>query len=55
VCFVLALAVYAEISGSFALGASGLAFAVIASQTLNFHHFITDAMIWRSRRSAAPA
>jgi hypothetical protein len=23
---------------------------LIASQTLNFHHFIVDAIIWRSRR-----
>jgi hypothetical protein len=55
VCFVAAFAVYSAISGSFSWGPSGIAFAVIASQTLNFHHFITDAIIWRSRRAPAGA
>jgi hypothetical protein len=54
-CFVLAFAVYTAISGSSVWGPGGIVFVVIASQTLNFHHFITDAMIWRSRRTAAPA
>jgi hypothetical protein len=56
-CLVVAFAVYSAISGSFAWGPSGIVFAVIASQTLNFHHFITDALIWRSRRApvASPA
>jgi hypothetical protein len=39
------------INRSFAWGPSALVFAIIANQTLNFHHFITDALIWRSRRS----
>lgn len=54
-CLVLAFAVYMAISSSFAWGSSGIIFAVIASQTLNFHHFITDAIIWRSRRASAVA
>jgi hypothetical protein len=52
-CFLVAFAVYMGINRSFAWGPSALVLAIIANQTLNFHHFITDALIWRSRRSPA--
>jgi hypothetical protein len=52
-CLVAAFVLYMAINRSFAWGPSGLVIAVIANQTFNFHHFITDAIIWRSRRSPA--
>ena len=50
-CLVVAFAIYATINRSFAWGPSWIVLAVIANQTLNFHHFITDALIWRRRRT----
>jgi hypothetical protein len=50
-CLLVSFVVYMAINRSFAWGPSALVFAIIANQTLNFHHFITDALIWRSRRS----
>jgi hypothetical protein len=29
--------------------------ALIATQTLNFNHFITDAVIWRAKRKPVGA
>jgi hypothetical protein len=52
-CLLVAFVVYLALNRSFAWGPSALVFALIANQTLNFHHFITDALIWRSRRSPA--
>lgn len=54
-CALAALPVYYAINSMFAWGAAGVFAAVIANQTLNFHHFITDAVIWRSRRKPAGA
>jgi hypothetical protein len=53
VCIVLAWPVYALINASLSWGATGLMVALIASQTLNFHHFIVDSVIWRARRKPA--
>lgn len=54
-CFAVALVVYSAVSRPFLWGPSGIIIAVIANQALNFHHFITDALIWRSRRAPAGA
>ena len=53
VCIILAWPVYALINASLSWGATGLMVALIASQTLNFHHFIVDSVIWRARRKPA--
>ncbi len=31
---------------------ASLAYIVLAYQVINFHHYIVDAVIWRSRRKA---
>lgn len=54
-CFLAAFFLYALIAKSFAWGVSGVVLAIIASQSLNFHHFITDSLIWRSGRKPTPA
>ena len=51
-CFLIALPVYLSFSWFSVFGVYALAFAVIANQTINFHHFIVDGVIWRSRRIA---
>ena len=55
ICALAAFPVYYAVNAMFALGAAGLIAAVIANQTLNFHHFISDAVIWRARRKPAGA
>jgi hypothetical protein len=57
VCFTLSTAVYLAIDryGIGAIGASagvsaGVA-AVIVYQTINFHHYIVDALIWKLRKA----
>jgi hypothetical protein len=54
-CFLAALPVYVVIAMLY--GAAGnttaLIAAVVANQTLNFHHFIVDAVIWRKKRQPA--
>jgi hypothetical protein len=52
-CFVIAVPVYLSFSMLWMSGVYALTFVVIANQTLNFHHFIVDGVIWRSRRAAA--
>jgi hypothetical protein len=54
-CFFGALLLYSGIFYAFLLGATGIMIAIIANQTLNFHHFIVDAVIWRARRKPAGA
>jgi hypothetical protein len=39
-----------------AVGDIGLPLIVLVYQTINFHHYIVDSVIWRSKkRAAAPA
>jgi hypothetical protein len=54
-CLALSTVVYGTIVGlEGVFPAAATLIAVIGTQTINFHHFITDAMIWRSpRRSPA--
>jgi hypothetical protein len=54
-CLLSALAIYIPIGSPMLWGSGGIVFALIASQTLNFNHFITDAIIWRSRRKPVGA
>jgi hypothetical protein len=54
-CFFGALLLYGGIFFAFSLGATAVMIAIIANQTLNFHHFIVDAVIWRARRKPAGA
>ena len=52
-CIAAAFPLYFAINSAFLWGATGVFIAVIANQTLNFHHFIVDAVIWRARRKPA--
>jgi len=52
-CILAALPLYGTIFSAFFWGATGIMIAIIANQTLNFHHFIVDAVIWRARRKPA--
>jgi hypothetical protein len=54
-CLMVALPVYYTINSALLWGTTGLLVAVIANQTLNFHHFIVDAVIWRQKRKPAGA
>jgi hypothetical protein len=54
-CFIVALPVYIAITWGINAGASAATIAIILNQTLNFHHFIVDGVIWRSRRQPAGA
>jgi hypothetical protein len=53
-CLAVGAAVYLAVE--VALG--GLAIALVAYQTINFHHYVVDGLIWKTRRgsrSAGPA
>jgi hypothetical protein len=54
-CFLASLPLYYAIHSAFFWGAAGITVAIIANQTLNFHHFIVDAVIWRQKRKPAGA
>lgn len=54
-CFLAAFVFYFAISRPLFWGASGIVLAVVLNQTVNFHHFITDAVIWRAKRKPAGA
>ena len=52
VCLAISTMVYTAIATSLPyLQLSALAAAAIAYQTINFHHYIVDAVIWRSRKA----
>ena len=51
VCLAISTAVYAGIQWSVA----GMAALMIVYQTINFHHYIVDAIIWRRPKSAKTA
>ena len=54
-CLVVAFPIYVPMNVDWS--ATALFVALIANQTVNFHHFIVDAVIWRQKRkpSGAPA
>lgn len=54
-CMILALPVYFLLTQNFFWGPAGLVVALVLNQTLNFHHFIVDAVIWRRRSMPAGA
>jgi hypothetical protein len=54
-CIAAAFPIYAAIQGAFFWGPIGVMVAIVANQTLNFHHFIVDAVIWRAKRKPAGA
>jgi len=54
-CLGVAFPVYFVVNSGFFWGPEALILAVIANQTLNFHHFIVDAVIWRQKRKPAGA
>jgi hypothetical protein len=54
-CLVAALPVYVLLNTSQIWGPTAFLLTVIVNQTINFHHFIVDAVIWRKRRAPAGA
>lgn len=51
ICFGVSTTLYIAISVGLALfGLTAITFALIAYQTLNFHHYIVDSLIWKVRR-----
>jgi hypothetical protein len=54
-CLVAAIAIFVPIGSSVLWGPGGIMIALVATQTLNFNHFITDAIIWRAKRKPAGA
>jgi hypothetical protein len=54
-CLISAFVIYLAIARAPLWSSGGLLFALIASQTLNFNHFITDAVIWRAKRKPVGA
>ena len=57
VCLLISTIAYGVISATgTAVGDIGLPLLVLIYMTINFHHYIVDGVIWRSkRRSTAPA
>ena len=54
-CLMAAFPFYFAINSAMTWGATALLVALVANQTINFHHFIVDAVIWRQRRKPAGA
>ena len=52
-CISISTVVYAGLQASLAGLAGGAALLMIAYQTINFHHYIVDAIIWRRPRRRA--
>jgi hypothetical protein len=51
VCFGISSAFYVAMQGTLnALGLTALTVTLIAYQTLNFHHYIVDSVIWKVRK-----
>jgi hypothetical protein len=56
VCWAMATALYFNIERTLALfSKSVLPLALLAYMTINFHHYVVDAIIWRRPRRAPPA
>jgi hypothetical protein len=54
-CLIAATLLYSAINHAFLWGPAGIALAIVVNQTLNFNHFITDAVIWRAKRKPVGA
>jgi transposase len=52
VCLGLSTALYTGLQWSAAAAGFGMATMMVAYQTINFHHYIVDALIWRRPRHA---
>jgi hypothetical protein len=50
---VAAFPIYFAINSAMLLGTTALFVALVANQTINFHHFIVDAVVWRQKRKPA--
>ena len=55
VCALAPFPLYFTINQMFGWGAAGIMAAVIINQTMNFHHFLVDSVIWRARRKPVGA
>ena len=54
-CLAVSTLLYAAIKfSSVAIGDVGVPLIIVIYQTINFHHYIVDAVIWRSRKSKTP-
>lgn len=54
VCVLISTIGYAALKMTgMALGDIGLAFLVTAYQTINFHHYIVDSVIWQSKKKSS--
>jgi MFS family permease len=54
-CLVAAFPIYFAINSAMVWGTTALFVALVANQTINFHHFIVDAIVWRQKRKPAGA
>ena len=52
ICLGISTAFYAGLQASAAAAGIGMAMLMVVYQTINFHHYIVDALIWRRPRSA---
>lgn len=52
VCLGISTAFYAGLQWTAATAGLGMAVLMVVYQTINFHHYIVDALIWRRPRSA---
>jgi len=51
VCFAITVAVYASLEASARwIALTGLPALLIVAQTINFHHYLVDAVIWKLRK-----
>lgn len=50
VCLAISTAFYAGLQWSAAAAGFGMAILMVVYQTINFHHYIVDALIWRRPR-----
>lgn len=53
-CLCLSTAFYAGLHYTAAAAGLGMAVLMVVYQTVNFHHYIVDALIWRRPRTAKP-
>ena len=51
VCFLISTSIYAAIQGGLSIfGVTALSAVLVIYQTINFHHYIVDALIWKVRK-----
>ena len=52
ICLAISTVLYAAIKvSSVAIGDVGVPLIIVIYQTINFHHYIVDSVIWRSKKS----